>query len=163
MADLGIEFEQKDRGKVEEENRSPERGASDFAEAGKTVPPIQKPPSTPASKTSNSAGKPSVFGAIKKVFTKPIHSSENKVKENLALKEVLNKSLPERQTSPEVKPTPAPVSLDSLKNKEEIKKPVHSSGDRAATAEDMNKLKDLIAEKTQTKEVPEDVLKKILE
>ena len=197
LADLGIEFEQKDRGKVEEENRSPERGASDFAEVGKTVPPIQKPP-IPASK-------PSVFGAIKKVFTKPIHTSENKTKENLALKEVLNKSLPDRQVSPEVKPvsTPisAPVSLDSLKNKEaspiglqprEIKKPIHSSGDRAATAEDMNKLKDLIAEKTTTpakatppsqggeetsqnkakaspvdglqpREVPEDVLKKILE
>ena len=197
LADLGIEFEQKDRGKVEEENRSPERGASDFAEVGKTVPPIQKPP-IPVSK-------PSVFGAIKKVFTKPIHTSENKTKENLALKEVLNKSLPDRQVSPEVKPvsTPisAPVSLDSLKNKEaspiglqprEIKKPIHSSGDRAATAEDMNKLKDLIAEKTTTpakatppsqggeetsqnkakaspvdglqpREVPEDVLKKILE
>src|SRR3989339_769169 len=155
LADLGIEFEQKDRGKVEEENRSPERGASDFAEVGKTVPPIQKPP-IPASK-------PSVFGAIKKVFTKPIHTSENKTKENLALKEVLNKSLPDRQVSPEVKPVStqisAPVSLDSLKNKEaspiglqprEIKKPIHSSGDRAATAEDMNKLKDLIAEKTTT-------------
>ena len=183
LADLGIEFEQKDRGKVEEENRSPERGASDFAEAGKTVPPIQKPSSAPPPKPSNPAGKPSVFGAIKKVFTKPIHSSENKVKENLALKEVLNKSLPERQTSPEVKPTPvptpAPVSLDSLKNKEEVKKDTVSSKDRAASAEDMNKLKDLIAGKQvvkdpltsgtppsqgeKVKEIPEDVLKKILE
>jgi CxxC-x17-CxxC domain-containing protein len=168
LADLGIEFEQKDRGKVEEENRSPERGASDFAEAGKTVPPIQKPP-IPTSKSS-------VFGAIKKVFTKPIHTNENKQKENLALKEVLNKSL-------DIKPTPAPVSLDTLKNKvEEVKKDTVSSKDRAASAEDMNKLKDLISKKittpaeatppsqggeetsqNKTKEVPEDVLKKILE
>jgi len=110
---------------------------------------------------------------------------KDRIKENLALKEVLNKTLPERQASHEIKPipTPTPVSLDSLKNKvgEEVKKEITYSKDRAATSEDMNKLKDLIKEKTITpvekiepkkeetpqnnkaREVPEDVLKKILE
>lgn len=165
LADLGIEFEQKDKGKIEEDNRYHERGEKDFNLAGKTVAPIQKPPI--------SANKPGVFGAIKKVFTKktfPTSLPKDRIKENLALKEVLNKSLP------------TPVSLDSLKNKvEEVKKEVAYSKDRAATSEDMNKLKDLIKEKTITeikqtepkkeensqnnkvREVPEDVLKKILE
>ena len=89
-------------------------------------------------------------------------------------------------------PAPEPVSLNSLKKeiKEEIKS-VRTPEvlDRAASAEDMNKLKDLIKEKMEnkkeettpakatppskggeqvsqkltTKEVPEDVLRKILE
>jgi CxxC-x17-CxxC domain-containing protein len=164
LADLGIEFEQKDRGKVEEDNRYQERGEKDFAGAGKSVAPAQKP--------SVPVNKPSVFGAIKKVFTKnssPVPQSKDRVKENLALKEVLNKT----------------ISLDSLKNKEaspvdlqpgEVKKPTSTrqGGDRAATAEDMSKLKNLISEKIKeepkkeeekdkTKEVPEDVLRKILE
>jgi len=178
LADLGIEFEQKDRGKVEEENRYPERGEKDFAEAGKTVPSVQRP-SAPASK-------PSVFGAIKKVFAKksfPVVSPpKDRVKENLALKEVLNKinELPTKVGTPtEV----GAVSLDALKNKEDstTSKPASTrqGGDRAASAEDMNKLKDLIKEKQagkdplasgtppsqgeKVKEVPEDVLKKILE
>ncbi len=106
------------------------------------------------------------------------------------------------------KSTPEPVSLDSLKNKvgeaspiglqpREVKKEIVYSKDRAATVEDMNKLKDLIKEKViipvektepkkeeiitpvkntsslqggeensqnnKVKEVPEDVLRKILE
>jgi CxxC-x17-CxxC domain-containing protein len=202
LADLGIEFEQKDKGKIEEDNRYHERGEKDFNLAGKSVPPIQKP-SVRVDKPSNSADKPSVFGAIKKVFTKksfPVVSPlKDRVKENLALKEVLNKinELPTKVGTPtEV----GAVSLDALKNKEaspvglqprEVKKPVLPSrgADRAATAEDMNKLKDLIKEKTEktevkkeeittpakatpppqrgeeskTKEVPEDVLRKILE
>ena len=152
LADLGIEFKQKDR-KVEKDDRYPER--------------VEK-----------KVVKPSILGAIKKAFT----SEKPKPKENLALKEILNKTL---------KPAPAPaaVSLDTLKKKmEDIKKPLVTSKDRAATAEDMNKLKDLIAKKVPTpptpptsaptaqipvneplppkpsvKEVPEDVLRKILE
>ncbi|MFA5791540.1 MAG: CxxC-x17-CxxC domain-containing protein [Candidatus Paceibacterota bacterium] len=146
LADLGIEFKQKN-GKTEEENRYQERGEKDFV----------------------TASKPSVFKSIKKVFTKS--------EDNLALKEVLNK-------------INEPVSLDSLKDKvKEVEKDftnsksVSSTGkDRAASPEDMNKLKDLI-HKTQTteepvpqkptkaspvdglspREIPEDVLRKILE
>jgi len=83
----------------------------------------------------------------------------------------------------------AAISLDTLKNKvkepESLHKPVRHSagGDRAASVEDMSKLKDLIEEKIvkkepfgdtqdkplsmpipqKPKEVPEDVLKKVLE
>jgi hypothetical protein len=68
-----------------------------------------------------------------------------------------------------------PISLETLKNK--IKESVPSK-DRAASAEDMHKLKDLIAAKAtppptptpiptpvpqKPQEVPEDVLRKILE
>ena len=145
LADLGIEFKQKNGdGKIETENRYPER-------IEKSTPPAR----------------PKIFSAIKKVFTR------EKPKENSALREVLNKT----------------ISLDALKDKNtEVKKPVATqnvgfvpSKDRAASAENMNKLKDLISAKVptstpptpiqptapinkgQVKEVPEDVLRKILE
>ena len=113
---------------------------------------------------------------------------------NPALREVLNKTLSEKKEVPVPPPAPVqpaippPVSLDALKSKvQEVKKDVSQSKDRAASAEDMNKLKDLIAQKTPTpvvapapiptpppvvhtpvpkkptNEVPEDVLRKILE
>jgi CxxC-x17-CxxC domain-containing protein len=170
LADLGIEFEPKDRGKIEEDNRYQERGEKDFS------------PTSPS--------KPGVFGTIKKVLSaqagfnkKPIHPGADKLKENLALREVLNKTVSA--------PSPSPISLNSLKDKvKEVKKEFVQSKDRAASREDMNKLKDLItavggtpqeavvAEKTEIKkeektstpvpqkpikEVPEDVLRKILE
>ena len=97
--------------------------------------------------------------------------------------------------------SPVEISLDALKNKKTISsKPAQkfASGDRAASSEDMSKLKDLISEKieeakvkkedtppvsasqksktspvdapsgidprvSQPREVPEDVLRKILE
>ncbi len=150
LADLGIEFEQKDRGRIKEAERYPER-----------------------------IDKHGIIGAVKKVFTKsemPVPTKveiPKKPKENLALREVLNK-------------ISEPVSLDTLKNKT---KETISSKDRAASPEDMSKLKDLILEKVPeakeeekeekaptpagvgvptsksvgTKEVPEDVLRKVLE
>ena len=136
LADLGIEFKQKNGdGKIEENNRYPER-------IEKTTP-------------SASPTRPKIFSAIKKVFTR------EKPKENLALRELLNKTVPPKA--------------------------------RAASSEEMNKLKDLISakvptsipvppastpippsapvppspliseKKEQAKEVPEDVLRKILE
>jgi len=92
------------------------------------------------------------------------------------LKEVLNKVLSEAKTNPPLpnpllnkerakgEVTPAPISLNTLKNENKEK----SSKDRAASAEDMDKLKNLIkttdmsAAKEKVKEVPEDVLRKIL-
>lgn len=193
LADLGIEFKQKN-GKNEptrnatqsvasgEENRYQERGEKNFA-----------------NKSSSLIGKPSVFKAIKKVFTNQVPAKVTK--ENLALREVLNKINESTTTSLDES-----ISLDSLKDKikEEKKdsapsKPVLplAGRDRFASAEEMNKLKDLIAanmevkkeeitpsassgqaasagatpppqggeesSKTQVKEVPEDVLRKILE
>ena len=135
-----------------------------------------------------SESRPGIFSGIRKVFSakdRPTPSGKypNKPKargENLALKEVLNKTL----ATP---PVPPPVSLNVLKEKQkEIKE--KSSKDRSASPEDMNKLKDLISEKVSPvepepvpkvedtkkgteppltkgniKEVPEDVLRKILE
>ena len=103
--------------------------------------------------------------------------------DNPALREVLNKNLKE-----EIKPPPPPISLSDLKKEE--KKEVKVGKDLSASSEDMSKLKSIIEEKTppstassgpsapplppqpkadqppaekKAKEVPEDVLRKILE
>lgn len=103
--------------------------------------------------------------------------------ENFALKEALKKvvpapadvPVPPAPIIPPKAPEPEPVSLDTLKNK---MKDMIPPKDKAASVEDRNKLKDLIAstvpvaDKQGTepplttgniKEVPEDVLRKILE
>jgi len=189
LADLGIEFKQKDT-KIEE-------GSDRYAER--------------TDKPYHTGGKPGIFSTIKKVFTQnpsSIVSSRN----NSALKEALNKanvSVPDKvlarsEAAPASTPIPPPISLDSLKEKikassvgPQPKETVSQKGkDRAASVEDMNKLKDLILKKVPTsptaipvqptqnpqvspaslepaitlnpvskkpKEVPEDVLRKILE
>ena len=164
LADLGIEFEQKDKGGHNGEDRHPERGFTHTA--------------------AHSAPKPGILGAIKKVFNKtpvPVEIPK-KPKENFALKEVLNKiavePAPVVVTPPA--PVPEPVSLDTLKDKiKETNKDFSHAKDRSASSEEMHKLKDLIIEKIEKsedkkvpeppltpgniKEVPEDVLRKILE
>jgi CxxC-x17-CxxC domain-containing protein len=193
LSDLGIEFEKKD-GIVENEaeERYPERIDRPVPhEAEKKVPV----------KIALSAHS-RVFSTIKKVFTKTAATEKSvpvkPVRDNSALKEVLNKALSENKPQaseskveePPIiipKPTLTPISLDALKtgNKE---KP---SNDRGASAEEMNKLKNFIeatnitpknipnvekekkepeikepnipVDKTKKKEVPEDVLRKILE
>lgn len=161
LADLGIEFapkeEKKEVTKVEERPRS------------YTPPP-----------------KPGIMSSIKKVFSPP-----KKVEKTNTLREVLSKTLASG-------PAPEPVSLEVLKNKvKEINTSSNTPKDRAASPEDMNKLKNLISEKvpepapvpstppppppkaqaspvgglpsgvdpraSQPREVPEDVLRKILE
>ena len=136
LADLGIEFQPKD-GKIEEEKRYPERA------------------DTPHSRVNNHG----ILGAIKKVFTEGTQKAPTPkragvpttkfVGKNTALKEVLNKITADGGT-PQKAVVNEPISLDTLKNKiqEEVKKPTRPvGGDRAASAEEMNKLKDLIAEK----------------
>ena len=150
LADLGIEFQSKDNSGQE---RYPERVNN---------PTLQE-------------SKKGIFSAIKKVFNrnerpKPTRASG----ENLALREVLNKTL----SRPVI--TPPPISLNELKTSKPVQAPLK---DRSANAEDMNKLKNIISkteiskeekkkEQTENKstsqpnkvrEVPEDVLKKILE
>ncbi|MEK7471372.1 MAG: CxxC-x17-CxxC domain-containing protein [Patescibacteria group bacterium] len=156
LADLGIEFKQKN-GNIEEEHRYQERGEKDF---------------TSTNRLSYVAGKPSVFKSIKKIFTKqvpvpvrpkPIHPIN---RDTSALKNILNKVV-------EAKPIPETISLDSLKDKIKNEVPIKRvNADRAASSEDMNKLKDLIkasqsatpiSQKSKTPEVPEDILRKILE
>ncbi|MFA5936996.1 MAG: hypothetical protein WC822_03915, partial [Candidatus Paceibacterota bacterium] len=186
LADLGIEFEQKDKNigmeEIEGEDRYKEEKDKDQKEISHPKPSFT----------------PKIFSSIKKVFTSNKEKIKEKPKgENLALREILNKTLnisnnkkeEVKQTVaevPVVKPTPPPVSLDTLKNENEGKK----LKDRSASAEDMNKLKSFIevtnipipkkepikqdeklediqtADKNsniKTKEVPEDVLRKILE
>ncbi len=98
--------------------------------------------------------KPKIFSNIKKVFIK------EKPKENFALREVLNKITAPGGTPPgavslgnipvvpmpqvPVPPVPAPVSINILKNHNGD---MAMKNDKAANSEDMNKLKDLIAEK----------------
>jgi len=146
LADLGIEFKQKDENG--EKERYPER--------------VDKPIR--------------IFSTIKKVFTgdksKPVSPV---VRDNTALREILNKTLS----------TPPPISLNELKDTKPTPNTVLK--DRSASKEDMNKLKDFISKIIPThntsnlinkngekeekkitstnkiKEVPEDVLRKVLE
>ena len=134
LADLGIEFEQK----------SEPGKKADIPEERGMLSAIKKVLSTQAGFHKN--GK-----------------SKEKIRDTSTLKKILNKITADGGT------TPPPVSLDVLKSKE---KEVISSNDRAAKPEEMEKLKNLITKKIptpeptltpQTKEVPEDVLRKILE
>ena len=152
-----------------------------------------------------SVNKPGIFGAIKKIFTQPISNPAPVKKENIALKEILNKTLSAQKTfEPKIEKVEIkieekkvePLSLSSLKTKEDILSPVPIK-DKSASIEEMNKLKNIIFEKTenikiiekkeetkeelkkeenppqnktkaspiglQPREVPEDVLRKILE
>lgn len=84
-------------------------------------------------------------------FTKkPNTDKPNRSKANPALKDILNKTL-SGELEPVAAPVPPPVSLHTLKEKT---KDVVASGskDRAASKDDMNKLKDLIQEKVATVE-----------
>ncbi|MEK7140548.1 MAG: CxxC-x17-CxxC domain-containing protein [Patescibacteria group bacterium] len=153
LAELGIEFQAKEKS----EGSGPKTEIKDFKKVGQNK----------------------VLSVIKKVF----HTSGDKNikpkerKENLELREILNQTLTNTPTTS----TPPPVSLDTLKTptKTESKK------DLAATPEDMDRLKNFIAATGETpqaavvspkkdmkaspvdggrpREVPEDVLKKILE
>ena len=159
LSDLGIEFENKDRKfNVDEEHRYDEHKnvKSDHEEQLK---------------------KPGIFTAIKKAFNKtapkkngnmpnrPMPSKNNftgakpprpKIGENLALREILNKTLSDNKIL-EIKPIeqpkleaekipvsgPEPISLNALKEKKV--EPVASSlKDKSANSEEMNKLKAFI-------------------
>ncbi|MFA5782461.1 MAG: CxxC-x17-CxxC domain-containing protein, partial [Bacteroidales bacterium] len=185
LADLGIEFKSKDGNGNGEAERYPER-------AGKAVPP------------------PRLFSTIKKVFTPSFANSgtvktvppkvevpKKVIRDNTALREVLNKTLSENKKEPparnafstadaggEIKKVEVPVkpaiSLSELKNPTPTPNTVLK--DRSASKEEMDKLKNFITAvggtpqeavvqttnipippKEEVKEVPEDVLRKILE
>jgi CxxC-x17-CxxC domain-containing protein len=173
LSDLGIEFKPK-KDNLETE-RYPERGEKHSPAVGsfsKSSIPV---------KQTFPVKKPGIFSTLKKVFNKtvPVQNTTTLIKtkgENFALREVLNKTLLENKLSP---PAVSPsMSLEDLK-KENNKpnKDFFPTKDRAATVEDMNKLKSLISDKVEKKEekmpnsipkkpvqeIPEDVLKKILE
>ena len=154
LADLGIEFPVKNMvgmGQKEGEkngggDRHPERA---IGHMGKS--------SVPANNLSL-ANKSGIFGAIKKVFNKEEITVPTKIEtRNSALREVLNKTLgavPQpNQPKADSADTREPVltsanlggsiSLDTLKSK--IKEVVPLKN-KAASSEDMNKLKDLISQ-----------------
>jgi CxxC-x17-CxxC domain-containing protein len=158
LADLGIEFENKDHKVVEEENeRYPQRvDKVTIHETDKKIEvkniPIEKP---------------RIFSAIKKVFTpsfvkdKVVKPASTPVKDHSGLKEVLDKALSQNKApTPVSVPIPPPVSLNTLKIENNKGK---TTNDRSANAEDMNKLKDFIETKNISsnnvpdtkKEVPE--------
>ncbi len=185
LADLGIEFKQ-NNGTNGNGERYPQRVDHHM---DKPHPGMKKFVPT-ATKPAPFSAKPGIIGAIKKVFVKSGVSAPAKApvpkkpaKDNTELREFLNKTLAANAptstpisksvVSPVVKNTgPAPVSLDTLKNPVKQADKINTSPkDRAASPEDMNKLKDLISSASTTgsgetkkvKEVPEDVLRKILE
>lgn len=179
LADLGIEFEQKDQSAVAINNYSEKNNVN------------------------TNYKKPNVFSKLKKVFV-PNKNYTQKPKvtgENLALREILNKTLNDNkflndqlEKKPEIKQevkkeTQPFISLSKLNSsKPQI---VNNLNDRSASAEDMNKLKNLISQKEKLvekqeekkpekqkiqqpsqsaiassekiREVPEDILRKILE
>jgi len=192
LADLGIEFVSKDY-VVSVASKSPERTDR---QSIRTAPPVRNitPDRQPPVK------KPGFFAGLKKSLPASASAPQNirplpikSVKENLPLKEILNKTLAEKNAVPVTRPPQAPVSLSSLKP--EFKTGNHSMNppikegkkDLSASAEEMNKLKSIISEKVQqvtppapvmpapptqatpvspsasVREVPEDVLRKILE
>ena len=145
-------------------------------------------------KSSSLVGNTGVFGTIKKVFNKV---STTKVgKQNLALREILNKTLANQSKTEKIVQPPAEISLDALRDKKSASSiPTRrlAGGVAAAGSGGKHKLKDLILEKIEkekeetipippsnpvpknpqpetgqpktekVKEVPEDVLRKILE
>jgi len=177
LSDLGIEFLSKD--KNGEDERYPERVDKPLTQGYEKKVLAKEAPTMPAA----TSARPKIFSTIKKVFVK------EKPKENLALREILNKTLnennpldnkkEEKKIEPEIKkvekiPEPT-ISLDELKNN----KPTQNNTlkDRSASKEDMDKLKNFISKTAKReddtvsvpistnkiKEVPEDVLRKILE
>jgi len=154
LADLGIEFEKKDRDLNEDKERYPERVEHHIVSPVGLSSDIALRASQSKNKPSFGVSKSGIIETIKKVFSKSDTPVKPKVEilkksekptqaggEHTALREVLNKI---KESIPE------PVSLDTLKNKKSA-----SSKDRAASSEDMSKLKDLISEKIlEAKSIP---------
>jgi CxxC-x17-CxxC domain-containing protein len=178
LADLGIEFPTKDAKNTQNKN-VPEKvfdgiKIKDKHKKEEDGSGAHKHNATEIKKEN----KEDVISIIKQVFKK----EEPKPKENFALKEALSKI--HEKTSPD---TLKEKIKDSNKN---MMRDVKFSKDRSASKEEMNKLKDFIAQKTnktektepapaddtkqdpnqnkkqnssQPREVPEDILRKLLE
>lgn len=193
LADLGIEFEKKDGHNATEDERYPERIDKTITTNNTEREILNK------KSTFIPPVRPKIFSTIKKVFKKEdVKVVPQKVRDNTALREILNKTLSEEKKPTEEKvlnindvgkddkketndSSMPRMSLNELKET----KPVFGnlSKDKSASKEDMDKLKNFIStdpikeqkkeekkteEKTsktvdKIKEVPEDVLRKILE
>jgi len=177
LADLGIEFKPKN-GMNGNGERYPERvdhhstSPAGLQPKDKPLVSVKIPP--PVRKFSAPImQKPSVFSAIKKVFT-PSPSPAPKVSQpvkNTALKDILNTikepqpkvEVPKSATTNSEVPPKTAISLDALKNPSaKINKEIFHSKDRAASSEDMNKLKDLIKTSQSKVETPTPIPQKPL-
>jgi len=180
LSDLGIEFEQKNGNKEVgsfEEKRSVVSHSHDVPQ--KTTPGIFSAIKKVFNKNS-SYQKPIQNGVnsntmpIKNQFQrpKPIRPANG---ENTALKDILNKTLSENKVfspqdtsvkeepKPIERPTPPPISLSELKVPTSFNPSVLK--DRSASQDTMNKLKDLVSEKTakEPEKIKEELPKPILE
>ncbi|MEO5635047.1 MAG: CxxC-x17-CxxC domain-containing protein [Candidatus Paceibacterota bacterium] len=156
LADLGIEFEQKEKGEVPSLRR--QENFNKPAEPRNT-PHVPNPPRSVSQQSHTPPSKPGLFGSMKKVFqNNPQGNSHNQHNDrggNTELREMLNKikndEIAPKKVEPVKPPTPSPISLDALKNKMKdanLHKDINTQKDRAARPEDMNNLKNLILEKT---------------
>ncbi|MFZ3015695.1 MAG: CxxC-x17-CxxC domain-containing protein [Minisyncoccia bacterium] len=181
LSDLGIEFEQKGNGGTKEIAKDFRPSQTNFANkptTGKFQVPVKKGIFSTIKKVFNKTERPKENFALKEILNKTL--SENKVFEK-------------KPNEPEIKEvkkvTPEPISLSELGGSKPAT--VSKLKDRSASVEDMNKLKSFIstkkdevkkepevkkeepkkeevitptpAPKNKIKEVPEEVLKKILE
>jgi CxxC-x17-CxxC domain-containing protein len=121
LSDLGIEFDQKDKGEKTEERYQERVSTHTSAHTGGA--PKDKP------------------SFIKKIFSK-----EKPKGNNPALKEVLSKAVPVSIPTP----PPISLSALKEKPKEVVTSVQQNTKDRSASPEDMNKLKDLIQQKAPT-------------
>jgi CxxC-x17-CxxC domain-containing protein len=175
LSDLGIEFQQKDLGnqiKNIESDRYPERGekvssqnnkSGIFSAIKKAFHKNDRPHPNPVRNNFKNTVPP-----------KTAQFTKSNPRDNTALREILNKTLSENKVL-EPKPVepikeevkkiiPPAISLNEL----QVKKPIPTlTNDKSASVDNMNQLKNLISEKEEKKdkvrEVPEDVLMKILE
>ncbi|MCX6753322.1 MAG: type IV secretion system DNA-binding domain-containing protein [Candidatus Nomurabacteria bacterium] len=145
--------------------------------------PVQQPTQTtfkPVYKAPTPPVEPKVFKPAPQ--QQPIQNIQRPMSQNNALKDILNKALSETLKEEKVVQPQPSISLNSLKGQTNPL-PNNFPKDKGASSDDMNKFKDFIAQKTeattpakatppqqggeqskpQIKEVPEDVLLKILE
>jgi CxxC-x17-CxxC domain-containing protein len=186
LADLGIEFAaisgNNTSGRTEPAKFDQKQGGNNDRPKTAYVERDTRATPRPQEKTEKK-----IFSDIKKVFKAREMPAPiiKKVlpKENFALRDILNKTLAEKKVFParppessgaggvkeEIKIEPEPISLSSLRTAMPTN-PIKPANDRSASAESMNMLKGLINTPTppqqstpSVKEVPEDVLRKVLE
>ncbi len=157
LSDLGIEFEGKENNS--EQERYPERIDKVVDHKPKIFSALKKvfnknAPPFPKPQTVNKPNPVYVKNDFKNPTPLKVGQAQKPVRDNSALRDILNKTLSEnkilepKKEEPKIeevkKETPPPISLNELKNSNSILTP--NLKDRGANAEDMNKLKNLISE-----------------
>lgn len=166
LADLGIEFEsggntQNDKPKVFQTNAP--RPSTPFVPRPNPAPQNTKPFVQGVKKVLNTNLTAPFHKNNKPNIPIPNKNLQEKPKENIALKEILNKTLSEQKIIElkkeekiveEKKPTLAPVSLNTLQAKP-VAGEIKPANDRSASADRMSSLKDLLAKVESERQVEE--------